>query len=126
MSDENLSSQGASVEVGLEGRGSANLVYILYLVGLVIGISALVGVVLAYINKGKYGAGVDSHLDFQIRTFWLGLVALIAGAVLSIILVGYLIILAWVIWVIIRCITGMQKLGAGEPVSDPKSLGFKA
>ena len=32
---------------------TANLIYILYLVSLIVGVTALVGVIMAYMNKGE-------------------------------------------------------------------------
>ncbi|MGD8327315.1 MAG: hypothetical protein PVF65_10395 [Sphingomonadales bacterium] len=130
MSDQTLSPESGDsngeFEISLAGKGSANLVYILYLVGVIIGLAALVGVILAYTNKGKYGAGLDTHFKFQIRTFWFGLLALIVGSLLSIIIIGWVLILAWVVWAIMRTITGMQLLGEGKALSNPDGLGFKA
>lgn len=54
------------------GQTNALVIYILYLAGLVIGITGIVGIVLAYINRGKAGGFVESHYTFLIRTFWIG------------------------------------------------------
>lgn len=53
-------------------------VYILYLVGFLAGITALVGLVLAYVNRSDASAWLQSHYTFQIRTFWIGL-GMLAG-----------------------------------------------
>lgn len=116
---------GGNLELGLEGKGSANLVYILYLVGFVIGITSIVGVILAYVNRGKNPL-LDSHYTFQIRTFWIGLLGGFIGALTAIIIVGWVIMLAVLVWAVMRIITGMQKLGKDEPVADPTTWGFKA
>jgi uncharacterized membrane protein len=55
------------------GQTNALVIYILYLAGLVIGISGLIGLVIAYINRGKAGGFVETHYTWQIRTFWIGL-----------------------------------------------------
>ncbi|WP_299439231.1 hypothetical protein [uncultured Rhodospira sp.] len=116
-----------SLEIGLEGQGSANLIYILYLAGLFFPITALVGVILAYINRGKARDTVlGSHFTFQIRTFWIGLLAMVVGGLLSLILIGYLLLLAWVVWMLTRVITGMQALGRNQPVARVASWGFTA
>jgi len=116
-----------SFEIGLEGKGSANLIYVLYLAGLFFPITALVGVILAYINRGKGQDPVlDSHFTFQIRTFWIGLLAMVVGGLLLLVLIGYLLLLAWVVWTLTRVITGLQALGRDQPVARVTSWGFTA
>lgn len=88
----------------------AKLVYILYLVGFFFQLSALIGLVIAYVHKNEAPAWLKSHYAYQIKTFWIGLLLIIIGAVSSIILIGYLVLLVWVIWTIIRCIKGFKAL----------------
>ncbi|TIV06568.1 MAG: hypothetical protein E5V94_12120, partial [Mesorhizobium sp.] len=64
------------------GQTNALVIYILYLAGLVIGITGIVGIVLAYINRGKAGGFVESHYTFLIRTFWIGLLYALISVVL--------------------------------------------
>lgn len=106
------------------GEGNAKIVYILYLVGLVFGITGIVGVVLAYINRDQAEDWVKSHYQFQIRTFWIGLLFMVVGTLLALILVGYLIWLFWVVWLIIRCIKGFQALDRKEPIVNPGTWMF--
>ncbi|MGA1343306.1 MAG: DUF4870 family protein [Hyphomonas sp.] len=105
-------------------RGNANLVYILYLVGIVVGITSLVGVIMAYVSKGKGDALLDSHYNNQINIFWKGLLYTVIGIVLMAVLIGVLILLAALIWYIIRCVKGMQALSAGQPIENPGSWLF--
>ena len=53
-------------------KGAAKIVYILYLVSLLFGITGIIGVVMAYINKDDAPEWVQTHYQFQIRTFWIG------------------------------------------------------
>jgi hypothetical protein len=48
-------------------------VYILYLVGFLTGITVLVGVVIAYLQRDNTDRVSQSHFQFQIVTFWIGL-----------------------------------------------------
>ncbi len=98
---------------------NANLVYILYLVALIVGITSLIGVIMAYINQGEAPDWVKSHYRFQIRTFWIGLLYAFVGAVATMILIGFLILLFVVVWWIVRCVKGMKAIERGEPVADP-------
>lgn len=102
----------------------ANLVYILYLVGLVIGLAGIAGVVVAYVNKDDAEDWVRSHYQFQIRTFWIGALIILIGGLTAMILVGYLILLAWLVWVLIRVIKGMKYLGKGEAHPNPTTWLF--
>lgn len=59
------------------------LIYILYIVGAFIWLVMLVGVILAYIEKGKHSdEAILSHLNKQIRVFWIYLLLAIGGGVL--------------------------------------------
>ncbi len=102
------------------GASNANLIYILYLVSIIVGITSLIGVILAYINRDKAPDWVKSHYTFQIHTFWKGIVFGIVGIItLPLLGLGILVIIAMLIWYIIRCVKGMQYLSAGKPVPDP-------
>ena len=103
------------------GQTNVQVIYILYLAGLVIGISGLVGIVLAYINRGKAEAWVDTHYTFLIRTFWIGLLYGLIACVLMLVMIGMILLFAVVVWFIARCIIGLQALGRGEPIRNPES-----
>jgi len=102
------------------GASNANLIYILYLVGIVTGgLTSIVGIVLAYINRDKAPDWVKSHYTFQIHTFWKAVLFSFIGAVLMIVVIGFFIMIATLIWYIIRCVKGMQYISAGKPVPEP-------
>lgn len=103
---------------------TAKIVYILYLVGILFGITGLVGVVMAYINKSDAPEWLQSHYRFQIRTFWIGFLYLVIGSVLSIVLIGWLVILFWVVWLIVRCVKGMKYLDNNQAHPDPAGWMF--
>jgi uncharacterized membrane protein len=103
-----------------DNGSSANVIYILYLVALLIGgITALVGVVMAYVYQGSAPAWVQSHYRLQIRTFWIALAVGFVGGVLSIILIGIPVLIALLIWYIVRCVKGMQYVSRREPHPNP-------
>lgn len=91
-------------------EGSCKLVYILYLAGLVFGITGIIGVIMAYINKSDAPEWLQRHYQFQIRTFWIGFLYLVIGSILSLVIIGWFVILFWVVWLIIRCVKGMKAL----------------
>jgi len=99
-------------------------IYILYLVNFVLPFAGLVGVIMAYINKGDAADFLKSHYQFQIRTFWIGLLYVIIGALLTMVLIGWLVLLFYVIWLIVRCVKGFKYLGKQEPMPEPTSWLF--
>lgn len=108
------------------GEDAAKLVYILYLVGFFLPICALAGVILAYVKRDEAGPVARSHIDFQIRSFWIGLLGMVATVVLWIVLLGWAVSLLWVVWALARFITGLLALTDGRPVRDPETWGFTA
>ena len=51
----------------------ALIVYILYLAAYVVGITSVIGVIIAHVQVGTAEPMLASHYRFQIRTFWIGL-----------------------------------------------------
>ena len=109
---------------GEVSTSNAKLVYILYLVGILIGITGLVGVIMAYVNRGDAPDWLKSHYQFQIRTFWIGLLYMVLGSLLLVFIVGYFIWLFWLIWLIVRCVVGLKQLEKNEAVNNPTSWMF--
>jgi uncharacterized membrane protein len=103
------------------GPSNALAIYGLYLAGLVVGITGIVGIVLAYINRGKAGGFVESHYTFLIRTFWIGLLYALISIVLTLVVIGFLLMFAVAVWFIARCILGLQALQRGDAIKNPES-----
>lgn len=103
----------------VSNQNMAMIIYILYLVGLlVVGLSALVGVILAHVNAGnEQNLVIKSHFSYQIRTFWWGLLWVFLGVLTSFILIGYLVLLGWFIWTLVRCIKGLSALNRQEAIA---------
>lgn len=100
-------------------ESNARIIYILYLVSLVVGVTSLVGVVMAYVNRGTAPAGLDTHYRFLIRTFWIGLLYGVVGMILSVVLIGFAVLLFTAVWMIVRCVKGMNLLAQHQPVPNP-------
>ena len=93
------------------------IVYILFAVGLFVQLTFIAGVIVNYVKIDDVrGTWLESHFRWQIRTFWWGLLWTVLGAVLSLIGVGYLILLAAAIWVLYRIIKGWLRLEEGKPM----------
>lgn len=105
--------------------GLALIVYVLYLFGFFTGgVSAVVGLIIAVMQVDRAGPVSRSHFQFQIRTFWIGLLYIVVGVLTLHIAIGALILLWWIVWTAIRCVKGLLALNAGEPIAEPKSWLF--
>ena len=93
----------------------AKLVYVLYLASLVVGVTSLVGVVIAYVYQGDAPEGLRTHFRLQIRTFWIGLLYGIVGALLSLLGIGLVLLVFVAVWVVVRCVKGLRYLDRREP-----------
>ncbi len=100
-----------------EGK-TANLVYILYLAALVVGITSLVGLIMAYVNRSDAPEWVQSHCRYQIRTFWIGILYTVIGVAAIFIVIGILILVLVFIWWIVRCAKGIKAINKGQPMEN--------
>lgn len=117
--DQTLPEQGTKNDWGY-----ALAVYILYLLGFVTVITALIGAIIASVKVSSSGELVHSHFRFQVHTFWIGLLYFVAGSVLLFFYIGAIIWLWWTIWTLIRVIKGMILLNDGRPIASPTSWLF--
>lgn len=115
---------GFEISTNPKEAGNANLIYLLYLVGIAAGITAVVGVVMAYLAREEAPDWLKSHYRNQINIFWKALLYAVVGGMLTIVVIGFLILLAALIWYIVRVVKGMQALARAEAVADPASWGF--
>jgi uncharacterized membrane protein len=104
--------------------GTVSVIYVLYLVSLAVGITAIIGLIMAYVNQSEASDWERSHYRFQIRTFWIGLLYWVLSFVLAFVLIGFLLMLVVVVWTIVRCARGLQYAGRQEPFPDPGTWGF--
>lgn len=105
--------------------GSAKVIYILYLVGIVVGLTTLIGVIMAYVKKGDAPPWLASHYRFQIRTFWIGVLYSIIGMVtLPLFFLGGLIMLFVLVWLIMRCVKGMSLIDRNQPMENVETWLF--
>ena len=108
----------------ISNKTLALIVYILYFVAYFTGITALIGVIIAHVQVGSADPVLATHYRFQIRTFWIGLLYGIIGLVLSLILIGYLVLLWLFVWSLIRNVKGVLALNENQPIPNPASWMF--
>ncbi|MDP2118502.1 MAG: hypothetical protein Q8S27_17485 [Hoeflea sp.] len=122
MSNQDQAPQPRQTDRWLEpGKTNLVVIYVLFLASFFIGITGIVGIVLAHLNRGKSEAWLESHYTWVIRTFWIGVVGALVSAVLFVVLIGFLTIFLVAIWIIIRTVVGLQKLTRDEPIDNPQS-----
>jgi uncharacterized membrane protein len=99
-------------------------VYVLYALGYFTVITALIGVVIAYMKVDDADPVTQSHFRFQIRTFWIGLLYNVIGIPLCLVLIGFPILVWWFIWSLIRIVKGGLLVAENKPIENPKSWLF--
>lgn len=123
-----MSEQTPQTPAKVKMSDSLQLIYILYLCSSVtFGMTALLGVIWAYFERGAANEVATTHYTFLIQTFWKG-AGLYLLCLLSILfLVGYLSILLWIVWffwIVIRTLKGWGTLRKGLPIEKPGRWGF--
>ena len=76
---------------------------------------------LAYLFRGGATGWLSSHYTYLIRTFWLGLLYGMISILAMIILIGWLMWIAILVWLVVRCVKSMQKLSRREAMPDPQT-----
>jgi uncharacterized membrane protein len=118
------------------GRGYVVVIYGLYIGSIMAVVTAPLGALIAHLRRGRGAAWLDTHLQFQIRTFWLGILA----AAVALLLwqaagklgaspvyawaFGYLFFTAGIIWMMARCAVGIHRLTSNQAIDTPTSLLF--
>lgn len=98
------------------------IISLLYLSALVLGVTALVGIVLAYVWRGQPQASWEaSHYRYHIRTFWIAVIGSVIGTLLLIVLIGLLIWLAVGVLVVVRTVLALIAAQKREPMANPDS-----
>jgi uncharacterized membrane protein len=99
------------------------IVSLLFILSFFTGLTGIIGVILAYVWRGENPSGWESsHYTYHIRTFWIGLAGTILGFVLLIVVIGFLIMFAVGIWVLVRSVIAMLNAQKEVPMPDPQTL----
>ena len=103
------------------GKNNLLLIYGLYLASIVVGITAFVGLIIAYMNRGKATGWAETHYTWAIRTFWIGVLYSFVSILLSLVVIGFVLMLLVAVWAIVRIIMGLQRASREEPMPNPES-----
>ena len=98
--------------------GQVKIIYILYLAGLLVGITSLIGIVMAYLGRGEGPEWLQSHYRWQIRTFWIACLYGVVGLVTMIIFIGFAVLLANAVRIVVRCVKGFKALENEQPIEN--------
>lgn len=136
-SDKGASAHDPDVELGCDGGmpqkadGEAGnikplqLVYLSYGVGLLFPLFTIIGLIAAYVLREPGDSRlIASHYRFLIRTFWIGLLYGVVGGLLSLVVIGWFVLIFATIWYIVRLVRGYKFLYRREPIQDPGSWMF--
>ena len=103
------------------GGANVKVVYLLYLLSLLSGVTALVGLVMAYLNRRDGPGWTEAHYTYQIRTIWIGLAYGLLGTILAMVAIGFVLLAFVGVWFIVRCVRGLQHAAREEPMPDPET-----
>jgi uncharacterized membrane protein len=98
---------------------------LLFLASYLTVVTAIIGVVLAYVWKGEaHQPWEAAHYTYLIRTFWIGVIASVLGVLTLLIGIGFLILFAVGIWALVRTIMSLINAQKRAPMKDPETLLF--
>jgi uncharacterized membrane protein len=101
------------------------VVALLYLASFITGITALIGLVMAYVWKGElHLPWEDDHYRWHIRTFWIGVVYSLVCTALVFFLIGFLLYAVVGIWFAVRTIKALLAAQRQEPLPNVESWLF--
>jgi uncharacterized membrane protein len=93
------------------------LVYALQAISLLVGVTLIAAVIIDYLRRDQAaGTWLESHVTWQIRTFWWSLAWCILGVATAALLVGFLILAASAVWFVYRIVKGWSELNEGRPM----------
>lgn len=131
IADAGIGSAGRQVIDDSDRRSSASgfefnnptIISLLYLASYVTGgVTGIIGVVLAFVWRGEPGADWEvSHYQYHINSFWIALVGAVAGVLLMIVMVGFLLIVAVAILLIVRSVMSLLNAQKHLPMPNPGS-----
>jgi uncharacterized membrane protein len=105
--------------VSQQQKNLVQLVYILQAASFLIGISAIAAIIVNYLKKDDVrGTWLESHFQWQIKTFWYAVAGIIVGLVLLVVLIGGLVLFATMLWVIYRIVKGWLAFNDGKEIAN--------
>ena len=98
----------------------ATVIYGLYALSLLFGVTAIVAIVLNYIKRDDAkGTWLESHFRWQIRTFWFSVLWCVIGFATWLILIGWAVWGVAFVWFVYRIAKGWLNLNDNKPMPVP-------
>jgi uncharacterized membrane protein len=95
------------------------VIYALYAASVLVGLTAIAAIIVNYVKRPAVAGTVyESHFNWQIRTFWIGLAGMVVAVVTMAIWIGYPIALAVAAWSIYRLVIGALRLAEERPMIE--------
>lgn len=105
-------------------QNTAKVIYLLYIGNIMIQFLGIIGVVVAYVYKDDAPEWLQSHYQFLIRTFWIGLLYGVILIPFFFIGIGFFLLPLLAIWFLIRCVKGIKYLDQKQPHPNPTTWMF--
>lgn len=94
-------------------------IYALYAASALVGITAIAAIVLNYVKRPAVAGTVyETHFNWQMRTFWIGLAGMVLAVLTMPILIGWLVAGATIVWTVYRLVVGALRLMEEQPVAE--------
>lgn len=98
-------------------KNLATVVYALQSAGFAIGITYFIAPVIIYMKRETAaGTWVESHLRWQLNTFWYSVAWAIVGGLTLTWGIGLMILTAVTLWIIFRIVQGWSALSRNQPI----------
>ena len=120
MTDTSTDIPNAPVPAGVPDlRLLTHMAYGLFALGFltsgVLGVATLAGVVLLYVKRSDTAGTIYAgHFDWLLRTFWWSVLWLVLSAILTMVFVGWIGLIATLVWALYRLIKGWLALFEGS------------
>lgn len=123
-------------EKSTPGRGYVVVIYGLFIGSTMAVVTAPLGAFIAHLRLGRGAPWLDTHLRFQICTFWYGVFAGVIALILWHVSgvaelpplyawsMGYLFFTMGIAWMMARCAVGIHRLTSNRAIDAPKSILF--
>lgn len=101
---------------------ASKIVNVLYLIALIppfFPLLSIIGLVVAYIFRQDARGWLQSHYQYLIRTFWIGMLYFVISVVLTFVIIGIVLMIALIVWWIVRCVTSFRLIEKQQPIQFP-------
>ena len=95
-----------------------HIIYALMAISFVTGgLGSIVAIIVNYVKIDDIkGTWLESHFRWQMRTFWWGLLWGLLSILLMFVVIGFVTMIALIIWIIYRIVKGWVRLNDGKPL----------